>query len=219
MGKEIDPEEPLQFVFDESGGENKAIFRRVRADINEERAAADTSEAKRERAQREAERREQSLKIFNKKRWSRDEALVWIACPDRHRLARSTVAALFYDRDLPDREPSALLTEAIADKLITEYSDGLRTWYRSEEVKTASPEPGQRRTIEDATFKSRQPRDRAPSKVEAFAAELKAMYPSGRPAKMKVSEIRRALEKREDVGSFGDTTWKKALRLAFKLQE
>jgi hypothetical protein len=60
---------------------------------------------------------------------------------------------------------------------------------------------------------------RAPSKVEALANELKAVYPSGRPAAMKVSEIRRALERRPGVGIFGDTTLKKAIRRAFKSPE
>jgi hypothetical protein len=120
----------------------KGKLQRVLAYTKEARAAAETPEAKERRKQCEAERREWSLEIFNKKRWSRDEALIWIAYPDRHSLARSKRAAVLYDHDLPDREPSAVLTEAIADKRITEYTDGRRTWYRSAQVKAVFPELG-----------------------------------------------------------------------------
>jgi hypothetical protein len=105
----------------------------------EEKAAAETPEAKQER---EAKRRERSLEIFNEERSSREATLSWIARRDPYGMNHSIVGAVFYDRDLPGREPSALLTEAVADKKITEYSDGRRTWYRSEQVKAAFPVSG-----------------------------------------------------------------------------
>jgi hypothetical protein len=204
MSKTADTKEPLQLVFDK--GYSRPMLRRIQAYPKEARAAAETPEAKERRKQCEAERREWSLEIFNKKRWSRDEALIWIAYPDRHSLARSKRAAVLYDHDLPDREPSALLTEAITNKRIAEYTDGRRTWYLSEQVKAVFPEVGQHAppspTVEEVkaepieaanlaegptevvTNNTTTTPKKAPSrKVLTVANKLKSLYPDGPPTK------------------------------------
>jgi hypothetical protein len=200
MSKTADTKEPLQLVFDK--GYSRPMLRRIQAYPKEARAAAETPEAKEKRKQREAERRECSLEIFNKKRWSRDEALIWITYPDRHSLARSKRVAALYDHDLPDREPSALLTEAITNKRIAEYTDGRRTWYLSEQVKAVFPEVGQHAppspTVEEVkaepieaanlaegptevvTNNTTTTPKKAPSRmVRAVANKLKSLYPDG----------------------------------------
>jgi hypothetical protein len=58
------------------------------------------------------------------------------------------------------------------------------------------------------------PRARRPSLAERLAAELRQMLPDGRGAK-KTKEIEKDLRARPGVGNFGDTTFKKAMRLAF----
>jgi hypothetical protein len=53
-----------------------------------------------------------------------------------------------------------------------------------------------------------------PSRAARLARELKEIYPDGRPAKS-VKQITSSLVARPNIGKFGDTTLKKALRLAF----
>jgi hypothetical protein len=57
-------------------------------------------------------------------------------------------------------------------------------------------------------------RKRRPPLTERLAAELRTMYHDRSPA-ARPEEIRRDLKARPGVGVFGDTTFKKALRLAF----
>jgi hypothetical protein len=52
------------------------------------------------------------------------------------------------------------------------------------------------------------------TRAARLARELKAIYPGGRPP-MSVKQITSSLIKRPDIGKFGDTTLKKAMRLAF----
>ena len=141
MNKITDAEE-LHFA----GSEGE--FARVLAYTNEARAAAETPEAKQMReeklAQCEAERCIRSEEIFNRKRWTREEAVRWVAFRDKHALERSIRAAVLYDlsESLPYPDGNSLFIEAETDGRITPYQDDRgRTWYLSDQVRGAFPEP------------------------------------------------------------------------------
>lgn len=85
-------------------------------------------------------------------------------------------------------------------------NDVLRLWSLGE---ATSSKAGAR-----SEAKAKAIRVRGPSLAERLSAELKAMYPSGRPA-MRVQEIIRALAARPNIGEFGETTLKTAMRRAF----
>jgi len=141
MGKTTDTKRSVETPFQSDGDGN--LYRVVAPDLESDSGSPEAKQKRKEKlARSKAERRERSLEIFNEERWSRDQTLLWIARRDPHGMNLSTFGAVFYDRDLPGREPSALLTEAIVDKSIKEYIDGLRTWYRSEQVKAAFPAHG-----------------------------------------------------------------------------
>jgi hypothetical protein len=56
---------------------------------------------------------------------------------------------------------------------------------------------------------------RRPSMAERLARELRAICPGGRAPQMKVKEIRRVLEAHLGIGEIKETTFKKALSIAF----
>ena len=106
---------------------------------------ADPKEREEKLAQREAERRERSEEIFAHKRWTREQAVRWIAFRDKHSMERSIRAAVLHDRDadpLRNAAPNSLFTEAVIDNRIKQYRDSGPPWYLSEQVKGAFPPAG-----------------------------------------------------------------------------
>lgn len=146
MSKATDTEElALTFVLDDGAGREAGFYRTLGYTV-EGRAARETPEAKQKReeklAQREAERRERSEEIFNRKRWTRDQAVAWVAFRDKHSMQGSIRRAVFYDpASLRDPDPNSSFAEALRDGRITEYRDGGAVWYLSEQVRDEFPEP------------------------------------------------------------------------------
>ena len=73
-----------------------------------------------------------------------------------------------------------MLTEAITDKRITEYSDGKRTWYLSEQVKVAFPEVGRQAPPAPTVTGAKEPLE--PNLEDRVVEFLRTTYPSGRPS-------------------------------------
>jgi hypothetical protein len=94
--------------------------------------------------------------------------------------------------------------------------DLLRLWPALETLaEETGPTPG-RTAAGAAGVETREvQRARGPSLAERLAAELRQMLPDGARA-MKTKQIEQALRARSGVGAFGDTTFKKAMRLAFR---
>jgi hypothetical protein len=181
----------------------------------EERAAADTPEAKQVReeklAQRETERRARSEEIFNSEWWTRKQAENWVATLDKYSLERRRVAVLYEpDGSLQDANSTRSFGTAVSDGLVKEYPKKSHgdTQYSSAQVKAAFPEVGQSAQVqkplpEVRTNDTAMTPTKAPSrKVIGVANKLTSLYPDGPPTKT-FKELGRDLK-------VSDTTVKRA---------
>jgi len=90
---------------------------------------------------REDARRARLAEMFSRKRWSKADAVLWVAFGTQDCFDKSIKRARLYgDPSLRDPCAEKSLAEAVQDGRATEYKDAKEVWYLREQVLAAFPE-------------------------------------------------------------------------------